>query len=128
MRYVLKTESDREDAIKLIRGTPLNQGWCVEIQPYDDVRSKAQNRTAHAWLKIVDDDIGRSRDTSKYEIKEAMGLYKVIEVNGKFAMKYKTSAQFTKKEMSDFMISIELLANECDILLPYPFDWQDINR
>lgn len=127
MRYILDTEQRRDNCLDKIKQTPYGQGWAVEIRPYEELRTHAQNRTMHNWLKIIDDFRGEAPDTAKTRIKISMGLYDEYVVDDKVIIKPKTSARFTKKQMIDFMQAIEIMALEYNLKLPYPDDWREIN-
>lgn len=128
MRYILDIKDRLDNCLKKISETPIKQGWCVEIKPYKNNRTLNQNSTCHMWLKVIDDFLGTPKDYTKDRIKQTLKHYDIVIVNNTPCIKLWSTSNYDKYQMLEFMNSIERLAIDLNIQLPYPDDFKEIMR
>lgn len=125
MRYLIKEQKYLDNCLKEIAKLPVGQGWAVEIAPYDDLRTGAQNRTCHMWLSIIEKTYGYPKGYLKNQLKIKLGLF-TTHVDGDTVYRdFISSADFSKEQMMDFMTAIEMVANELEVKLIYPQDYKE---
>ena len=118
-------EQRRQTAIEFLRMIKLNRDIRVEIKEYKKNRSTAQNRLLWAWYDVIAKDTGYEPEDLHEEMKvRVLGVERKV-VRGIELIVPKSSTKLSVQEMTQFLHSVEALAAELGIALPYPRDLYD---
>ena len=117
--------TDTSEAIAKLQELPKYAVWEVVIRPFVPKRSLPQNRLLRAWEKLVADYTG---DTPKSVHKDLLDEFPVYVTRKNFLGKevtvQKTTSDFDKKEMSEYMNKVEMFVNSgLGVQLPRPEDF-----
>lgn len=123
MKYILRNDSIRDNALAEIQALNLTRPWVVDIQPYHPKRSVEQNAYFHAVpLKLITEHTGYSlEDMKDYLLMEAFGD-EMTEVMGRNVIRpLKRTSDLTTKEFSWFIEWTAAWAmNTLGLLIPMP--------
>jgi len=101
---------------------PLN----VIIEPYDPHSSNAQKRLYWQWIDLMCDATGNHKITQDSMLRDIF-LTPITYTNKKGQEKsyIKRISDIGKKEMSEYMTQVSIMAAEHGINLPHPEDMHD---
>lgn len=126
MLFLIKDDQSKARAIEHINSVQVYEGMCVEVKAYKKHRSSAQNRLMWSWYTVIGKDVGQDPEDLHEEMKvRVLGVeYKMV--SGQHLIVPKSSAKLSTRQMTEFLHSIEVLAMELNIKLPYPDDYNYI--
>lgn len=136
MSFIIRSEADKlraKDAIDAIGFSPVQ---IVKISDYKRNRSKSQNATFHLWVKLIADHTGYSLDEVKDKIVLSIWPPVSREINvraGNKTEKYtlierRSTAKLSIEEMTQLMNAAAIVADQLNIVLPFPDDYLDASR
>ena len=97
----------------------------ILLRPYDKTRSLEANAAFHATLGEIARATGESAEDLKFQIKDAMGEYRERLIGERTVRIYNTSADWSKKKMSEAMTRAEAMAGERGVRLTAPDNWHE---
>lgn len=102
----------------MVDSLPDDGTMCIEMGYWHIMKSNAQRRQAHVWLKIIADHTGHDMGELKLQLKLSMGHYIEREKDGQTQLIMKSSEDFTKEDYTRFIDAISVLANSLGVVLP----------
>lgn len=132
MYFILSKDNPQvtENAIKHIRGLPLHKRVLVDVKEYRKNRTNAQNRLMWKWYGILSDHTGYEPEELHEMMKARVLGFESVTVpaamnrgNEVTYQRPRSSTTLNTKEMTDFMVAIEQLAQELGCTLVYPEDY-----
>lgn len=123
MRYIVRNDHIRDNALGHLQSLDLSKPWVVEINEYRSPRSVEQNAYLHAVpLKLIAEHTGYSVDELKdYLLMEAFGTIEKDVMGTRIVRPAKRSSDLNTKEFSWFMEWIASWAmNTLGLLIPMP--------
>tara|TARA_R110000772_G_scaffold54193_1_gene123698 strand:+ start:491 stop:871 length:381 start_codon:yes stop_codon:yes gene_type:complete len=122
---ILRDEYDIIKLVELAKGLDLSKPHEVTIEPYDPLNTAAQKKLYWKWIGII----GKETGNYKYDQDELLRkeiLTPVFYTNNKGRDKeyIKHISELGKKEMSEYMTQVSIMAAEFGINLPHPEDLQ----
>ena len=125
-RFILRGEEIKKNCIQYLRGLdPEKELLCVEIKPFVEKRSQAQNDFLHGvTLRILSDETGESiEDLKEYLLGEAFGWENKAAFDGRtfFRPVKRNTSRLTVKEFSWFIEWCESwAASTLGVAIPRP--------
>ena len=125
MIYLLANQGIKQNAINYILTLPDDGKFEVVIKEYKKKRSLAQNRLYWLWLPYLAKHFGYTDDEMHDELKYAF-IGEESYTNRKGVVRFRPISTTTLKvkEFAEFLTKIEVLANNNDVILPMPHDFQ----
>lgn len=125
MIYLLSNQKRKQDAINYILTLPDDGKWEVVIQEYKRKRSLSQNSLYHMWKPYVAKVSGYTLDEMHDEFKYAfIGSYVYTNRKGVQREKPLSTASLSVPDFVIFLNKIEAVADELEITLPKPHDYE----
>jgi len=124
MHYLLIDEQRRQNVIEHINKLGTGEKWEVVIQEYKKKRTLAQNRLYWMWLPYFSKHFGYTDDEMHDELKYAfIGEEVYTNRKGVTRTRPQSTTKLKVKEMAEYLIKMEVLADNNDIKLPMPHDY-----
>ena len=123
MKYIVRNDHIRDNALAHIQSLDLSKPWNVQISEYRSPRSVEQNAYLHAVpLKLIAEHTGYSIDELKdYLLMEAFGTIEKDVMGTQIVRPAKRSSDLNTKEFSWFIEWIAAWAmNTLGLLIPMP--------
>ncbi len=123
--FILLDEERRNNAIESIKRMNINgRKLSVEIKEYRKNRTNSQNRLYWSWINLFSQHTGYSSDEMHEQFAvQFLGIEDRI-VKGEKLRMAKSTARLKVEEFSQYMLKIELVAEEMGLSLPRPDDYR----
>lgn len=114
MKRVVRTgeEAHRFVSRAITKLTESFDPHLITMVKYKPPRSLPQNARCHAMIRELADYVGYSEAELKEWLKLEYGYLKGVTIGGKEKLIAKSTAEFNKQEMTDFMAHIERIGAE----------------
>ncbi len=120
---ILRDEYDIVRLVCVVKELDLTKPYEVTIEIYDPLSSNAQKKLYWKWIDIM------CRVTGNHKINQDEDLRKIFltpvfytNTKGQDKEYIKRISDIGKKEMSEYMTSVSIMAAEYGIILPHPED------
>jgi hypothetical protein len=116
--FILRTPEIKQNCLSFIKDLNENKLYTVEIAEKKPQRSTQQNRLLWSWYKPISDYIGETSEETHERVKvKVLGVYEK-EVAGVTLIKPNSTRNLSVKEMSNFLMAVEMLALKLNVKLP----------
>lgn len=85
-------------------------------------RTRKQNGLYFTWVEIIAETFGYPKEKMHNTLKEMFGVRDRVVINGKSYTSIKSTSEYTKGEMVEYMFDIETWASQEGLVLPKPED------
>lgn len=125
MKFIIQDDKRRNEAIRFLNEMDVFKPIEVHIKPYKKNRTKSQNDTMWMWYEEIGKFMGHTPEELHRLMKvRVLGIDETV-IDGQLLREPKSTTKLTTKGMADFMRSIEMLAGELNVIIPYPDDYRD---
>jgi len=93
----------------------------VEMKPNKDSRSLKQNRLYWEWLKVLE-ETGNTKDAMHNYLREMYLGCEFEKVRGHLIKVIPSTTKLNVKEFSEYLLKIDLFAQDIGVILPRPED------
>lgn len=119
----LHNEKVRAIVMDKIKSLPADGTMVVDIKPYEENRSLAQNNLMWIWMSEMGETLGYTKQGMYDAIcLEILGTEKVKDLHGVIHEKAKGTSGLKVSEMAMFLTQMEALAGEYGVFLSHPED------
>ena len=123
MNFILRDGKIRNNAIENIMALDLSELYEVNVQPFKDNRSKAQNRLYWKWIPYMADFCGYTNNKMHRELKGKFLGFDESVVAGFKTREVRSSKKLKVNEFTNYLQEIEELAQDYGVNLPHPEDY-----
>lgn len=114
-------------ALHEINALPHDGSWQVAIEPYQRVRSVAQNALYWAWITIIADEVGYlDKDDVHEELAERfLPAISYLGLDGSARTRRPSTSDLSVMDFADYLGKVEAFAgSDLGITLPHPEDYE----
>ena len=123
MKFIIENEKRRHAAITYLKQIDITKAIECYIKPYKKNRTRSQNSLMWQYYAIIGDFMGMpSADLHELMKVRVLGVEEKY-VSGELIRRPKSTTGLSTKEMVEFIIAIEMLAVELNLVLERPDDY-----
>ena len=123
MNFILRDSLIKDRALKFIIDLDISELYEVSVRLFKDSRSKAQNRLYWKWIPYLADHCGYTHNRMHTELKIRFLGTISEEIAGVLITEPKSSKKLKVKEFTNYLREVEEFANDYEIRLPHPEDY-----
>lgn len=96
----------------------------VEIKPYTNSRSLAQNRLFHKWVTEIAEQIDAPKDATKEWLKRRYLGEQVHDICGRQVITTESTRKLSVGKFADFLTQIEVWCGQAGVEITHPIDYR----
>lgn len=125
--YRFRGPESARHIVAAINALPHDGSWQVTIEPYQRVRSVAQNALYWAWVTIIADEVGYLDKDDVHEELAARFLPAIsyLGLDGAARIRRQSTSDISVVDFADYLGKVEAFAgSDLGITLPHPDDYE----
>jgi hypothetical protein len=122
VKLIVRNDRDRDRFIEFIKQIKLEKPFTAIFEPLKKKRTLRQNRLAHMWFQILEDETGTSAEAWKEHYKRKFLTVYRDDCFGEEVETVMSTKDLTTVETNEFLKKINLDASENGYYLPWPDD------